>query len=134
MLAQAAESTPAVMFNSPLSREDIGLSSTARDKLAELLASEEEVDAIRIYVAGGGCGGMTYGMTFTDEKTAYDRVLAEDGLKIYVDAVALGYLKGVEIDFRDTPTGGSFVFNNVFQSTSGSGRCGGCGATGGGCG
>ena len=39
----------------------------------------------------------------------------------------------VEIDFVDRPAGASFVFNNVFASTGGSGTCGACGSAGGGC-
>ena len=45
-----------------------------------------------------------------------------------MDAVAFGYLHGVEIDFVTRPTGSSFVFNNVFMATGGSGGCTGCGA------
>ena len=52
---------------------------------------------------------------------------------IYVDAVALNYLRGVEIDYVERPTGASFVFNNAFAMTGGSGTCGACGAAGGGC-
>lgn len=91
------------------------------------------MEAVRIYVSGGGCGGMTYGITFTDRKTRFDKVLTHDGLSLYVDAVALNYLKGVEIDFESRPTGASFVFNNVFAATGGTGVCSACGAAGGGC-
>jgi len=120
-------------FGAPLAESDVLLTGDARVKLKELLDSEEDIDAIRVFVAGGGCGGMTYGMTFTDTMTEFDRALIDDGLKVYIDAVALNYLSGVEIDFKETPTGGSFVFNNVFQATGGSGTCGTCGAVGGGC-
>ena len=51
--------------------------------------------------------------------------------------VALNFLRGVEIDYATRETGATFVFNNVFQVTGGSGLCGACGAAvgaGGGCG
>ena len=60
-----------------------------------------------------------------------------DGFLFYVDVVALNFLQGVEIDYATRDTGATFVFNNVFQSTGGSGLCGACGAAvgaGGGCG
>ena len=76
---------------------------------------------------------MTYGMTFTDRQSDFDCVLEDSGVKLYVDAVALNYLRGVEIDYVDRPMGASFVFNNVFASTGGSGVCRTCGAAGGGC-
>ncbi len=117
-----------------LTSEDVHLTPAAEAKMAELFAETDDgLEAIRVFVSGGGCGGMTYGMTFTDTRTPYDCVLEANGFKLYVDAVALNYLRGVEIDFVDRPMGASFVFNNVFQAVGGSGVCGACGAAGGGC-
>ena len=122
-------------FAQSLGESDIRLTPAANEKMAELFNDiDEDLDAIRVFVSGGGCGGMTYGMTFTDSKTPYDCELKADGFNLYVDAVALNYLRGVEIDYVERPTGASFVFNNVFAATGGSGTCGACGAAGGGCG
>lgn len=132
-----AETTPAFR---PLVREDeVRITEAAREQLTQLFqqVDDEDVEAIRIFVGGGGCAGMRYGMTFTDFKTDYDKVLAQQGFQIYVDTVAMHYLRGVEIDYVERPTGASFVFNNVFAATGGSGTCGRCGAAvgaGGGCG
>ena len=118
-----------------LTETDLSLTAAAREKMLELFSQVEDDDlqAIRVFVSGGGCGGMGYGMTFTDTRTEYDVVRSEAGFDIYVDAVALNFLRGVEIDYVERPTGASFVFNNVFASTGGSGTCGACGAAGGGC-
>lgn len=118
-----------------LAEGDLSLTPAARLKMAELFGQVEDDDlrAIRVFVSGGGCGGMGYGMTFTDNRTEYDRVRQEEGFEIYVDAVALNYLRGVEIDYVERPTGASFVFNNAFAMTGGSGTCSACGAAGGGC-
>jgi iron-sulfur cluster insertion protein len=118
-----------------LSESDVSLTPAARAKMSELFTQVEEDDlqAIRVFVSGGGCGGMGYGMTFTDKQTEYDYVRREEGFNVYVDAVALNYLRGVEIDYVERPTGASFVFNNAFAMTGGSGTCGACGAAGGGC-
>ena len=122
-------------FRTDLSDAEIMLTGIAQEKMAELFTdADDDIEAIRVYVSGGGCGGMTYGMTFTDSRSEYDTVREYDALKIYIDAVALGFLKGVEIDYVDKPTGASFVFNNVFASTGGSGACGACGSSSGGCG
>jgi len=122
-------------------------------------AEDDDLKAIRVFVSGGGCGGMGYGMTFTDSQTEYDCTRKEEGFEIFVDAVALNFLRGVEIDYVERPTGASFVFNNAFSMSGGSeidyverptgasfvfnnafsmsggsGTCGGCGgASGGGC-
>ena len=113
--------------------DEVKVSPAALEKLIELLDSEEDVNGVRIFVSGGGCGGMTYGMTFSDAPTQYDSLLEKDGMTMYVDAVALNYLSGVEIDYVEQGMGASFVFKNVFAATGGSGSCGSCGAAGGGC-
>jgi len=118
-----------------LSESDVSLTPAARAKMTELFsqAEDDDLQAIRVFVSGGGCGGMGYGMTFTDKQTEYDYTRQEEGFNVYVDAVALNYLRGVEIDYVERPTGASFVFNNAFAMTGGSGTCGACGAAGGGC-
>lgn len=103
---------------------ELRLSPAAEGKMAELLANAEpDIAGIRVFVSGGGCGGMTYGMTYAEEVTEYDSALEGDGYKIIVDAVALNFLSGCEIDFAQD----SFLFSNVFQAVGGSGMCGGCG-------
>ena len=123
-------------FSNTLSSEDIKLTPAALGVMQKLFADvdDEEIDAIRVFVSGGGCGGMTYGMTFTGDRNETDFIYEDNGVKVYVDAVALQYLRGVEIDYVENGVrGASFVFNNVFQATGGSGTCGSCGSAGGGC-
>ena len=124
---------PAAEFNTQLSNE-INVSPEAVKQLIALTENEDTVTGVRIFVSGGGCGGMQYGMTFVEQPTQFDTVWEKDGLKMYVDSVALSYLEGVEIDYQTQGAGASFVFKNVFMKTGGSGACGGCGAAGGGCG
>ena len=113
--------------------QDISITAEAGVQLANLFAQvdDDEIEAIRVYVAGGGCGGMTYGMTYADSRSNFDNVLDGEGFNLYVDSVALNFLRGVEIDFVERETGSTFVFNNVFQSTGGTGMCTACGASGG---
>ncbi len=114
--------------------DEIKVMPAAREKLVELLNSEDEINGVRIFVSGGGCSGMTYGMTFSEAPGVHDSILEQDGLTLYVDAVALSFLSGVEIDFVQQGMGSSFVFKNAFAATGGSSTCGGCGSSGGGCG
>lgn len=122
-------------YSTNLAETDLALTAAAREKMLELFNQIEDDDmkAIRVFVSGGGCGGMGYGMTFTDSRSEYDCVRSEDGFDVYVDSVALNFLRGVEIDYVEKPTGASFVFNNAFAMTGGSGTCGACGSAGGGC-
>lgn len=116
-------------YSTRLSDADMRLSPAAQAKFAEMLAeADPEITGIRVFVSGGGCSGMTYDMTYADATgdKNYDSVLEGPGFKLYVDPIALNYLQGCEIDFRNS----SFVFNNVFKAVGGSGTCGGCGGGG----
>jgi len=121
-------------FQTDLTYDDLEVTPSAQSKLQEIISqSDEDVSAIRIYIGGGGCGGLSYGMTFTDEKSDFDTVQRFDGFNLYIDVVALNYLRGAQIDFVEEVGRERFVFNNVFADTGGTGACGGCGAAGGGC-
>ena len=122
-----------VQFNTQLT-DEITVSDEAVKQLLALTESEDGVNGVRIFVSGGGCGGMSYGMTFVEAPTEFDTTFEKDGLKVHVDAVALGFLEGVEVDYQGEGANASFVFKNVFANTSSGGTCGGCGAAGGGCG
>ena len=122
-------------FNSAMNENDITLTPAAQGVMRKLFddVEDDDITAIRLFVSGGGCSGMTYGMTFTGDKFDNDKIYDAEGFKVYVDSVAFNYLQGVEIDYAENGmNGASFVFNNVFAATGGSGACGGCGG-GGGC-
>ncbi len=119
-------------FKSQLT-DELKVSPEAIEQLIALTENEHGVNGVRIFVSGGGCGGMSYGMTFVEQPMATDCVLEQGGMKIYIDPVALGFLEGVEIDFKTQGVNRSFVFKNVFAKTGGAGTCGACGAAGGGC-
>ena len=131
--AKPAASVGSDSFQASLTVSDLEVTQPAQDKLHEIVTqTDEDVSAIRIYISGGGCGGMSYGMTFTDEQSDFDTTLQFDGFKVLVDVVALNYLKGAQIDYIQEAGRERFVFNNVFAETGGSGVCGGCGSAGGG--
>lgn len=119
-----------IAYSSEIS-DEIKITPSAEKKLAELLAEADPgIQAIRVYVSGGGCDGMEYGITFAEEPNRFDNTLEGDGYKLFVDSIALSYLEGSEIDFSQQGANASFVFNNVFQAVGGSGGCSGCGGGG----
>ena len=131
--AKPAVASGSDFFQASLTQNELEVTQSAQDKLQEIISqTDEDVSAIRIYISGGGCGGLSYGMTFTDEQGAFDTTLQFDGFKVLVDVVALNYLKGAQIDYVQEVGRERFVFNNVFAETGGTGVCGGCGAAGGG--
>jgi iron-sulfur cluster insertion protein len=109
-----------------LSDKDITLTAPAQAKMAELVQQvEDDIKGIRVYAAPGGCSGMSFGMTFTDQINDNDGLLECEGFNVIVDMPTLQHVRGVEIDFADQGGAPSFVFNNL-QPVASAGGCGGC--------
>ena len=116
----------------------VNMTPTAVDKVRELLAQENDPSlALRVFVAGGGCSGLQYGMTL-DEEQEGDTVIPLSGIKILVDEMSMGYIDGSEIDYVDSLMGAGFTVNNPnavsscgcghsFKPASGGGEARSCG-------
>ena len=113
-----------------LNDTDITLTDPAQGKMAELLGQvEDNVHGVRVFAQPGGCSGVSFGMTFTDQLNDDDAVREYEGVKVIVDAGTLEHIRGVEIDFVDAGDGDArFVFNNL--QPIGGGGCGTCGSQG----
>jgi iron-sulfur cluster assembly accessory protein len=90
----------------------ITMTPTAAGKVRELLQQENDPTlGLRVFVAGGGCSGLQYGMTL-DEEQEGDTVISMEGIKVFVDDMSVGYINGSEIDFVDSLMGAGFTVNN----------------------
>lgn len=90
----------------------ITMTPTAAEKVRELLKQENDPSlALRIFVAGGGCSGLQYGMTL-DEEQEGNTVISEADFKVLVDEMSLGYITGSEVDYVDSLMGAGFTVNN----------------------
>jgi iron-sulfur cluster assembly accessory protein len=68
---------------------------------------------LRVFVSGGGCSGLQYGMTFDDEVREDDSVWDAHGLRLMVDPVSARYLDGASIDYQqDNMLAGAFKIDN----------------------
>lgn len=68
--------------------------------------------ALRVFVAGGGCSGLQYGMAFEETPQDYDTVVEMQGVRLVVDPTSLTYLYGSTIDYVDNLMGGGFRIDN----------------------
>lgn len=68
--------------------------------------------ALRVFVSGGGCSGMQYGMAFEGETRDYDSVVEVEGVRLVIDPTSLMYLQGATIDYVDSLMGGGFRIEN----------------------
>jgi iron-sulfur cluster insertion protein len=91
----------------------ITVTEAAASKIKDLLAEENKADSgLRVFVQGGGCSGFQYGLMIEESGGVGDQTYESNGIKLYVDPVSLSYLKGAEVDFVDTITGGGFTIKN----------------------
>ena len=74
--------------------------------------------ALRVFVSGGGCSGMQYGMAFQEEPESGDTVVSTDGIRLLVDPNSMMYLRGVTIDYVDSLIGGGFRIDNPNAASS----------------
>jgi iron-sulfur cluster assembly accessory protein len=89
------------MFN-VIDKTSITLTEAAAAKVKEIIEAQGQAGAgLRVYVAGGGCSGFKYGMALDNEPAADDEVYESGGVKVFVDAMSLPYLKGASIDYVD---------------------------------
>jgi len=90
----------------------ITLTPAAAEKVRELLDAESDTNlGLRIFVAGGGCSGMQYGMTL-DEAQEGDVTLDLHGIRVLVDEMSAGYIADSEVDYVDSLMGAGFTVNN----------------------
>lgn len=68
--------------------------------------------SLRVFVSGGGCSGLQYGMAFEQEPRDFDAVVETEGVKLVVDPTSLMYLQGATIDYVDSLMGGGFRIDN----------------------
>jgi iron-sulfur cluster assembly accessory protein len=89
------------------------VTETASMRLAAMMREKELAGyALRVFVAGGGCSGLQYGMTFDDEMREGDNEFYAGELRVVVDPISAGYLMGASIDFVDSLMGGGFKIDN----------------------
>jgi iron-sulfur cluster assembly protein len=91
----------------------VTLTSEALLQLRTLLARENNPGlALRVFVSGGGCSGLQYGMAFDDVVRPMDEVVEQDGVRVLVDEMSAPYIRGSEIDYVDSLMGAGFTVHN----------------------
>ena len=93
--------------------QTVEITATAADTVRNLLVSKNVPDyGLRVFVSGGGCSGMQYGMALEAEARPYDHVISQDDIKIFIDPTSMMYLNGATIDYEDSIMGGGFKIEN----------------------
>ncbi len=103
----------------------MNLTDAAQSKLKQLLQERNIPNyGLRVFVAGGGCSGLQYGMAFEAVARDFDTVVDQNGVKLFIDPTSMMYLAGASVDYVDGLMGAGFKIENPNATAS----CG-CGSS-----
>jgi iron-sulfur cluster assembly protein len=95
----------------------ITLTDRAAERVKSIMAkSETPKIGIRLGVKNGGCAGMEYTMDYAEEKQPLDEMVEDKGVTILIEAKAVLFLLGTEMDWEEDKLSAGFRFNNPNQT------------------
>lgn len=105
----------------------VSMTERAAGEVKRILSEQSlpEETMLRVGVAGGGCSGFQYSLTFDSKRDeAIDEMYDYHGVKVVIDKKSSLYLDGTSVDFYEGLEKRGFVFNNPNATKS----CG-CGSS-----
>ncbi len=93
----------------------VTLTDAAAMRVREIMR-EQGVGFLRVGVTNGGCAGMEYVMDYVEAREPLDELVEDNDVQIVVDAKAVLFLLGCQVDYEVTPLHEKFVFNNPNQT------------------
>ncbi|MFM7321528.1 MAG: iron-sulfur cluster insertion protein ErpA [Armatimonadota bacterium] len=92
----------------------ISLTERAAQEVRDILEQQGNPEGIRlrVYVAGGGCSGLQYGLALDESIDEDDRIYADNGIEVILAPMDVRYLQGAIVDYVTTPMGGGFKVEN----------------------
>ena len=90
----------------------IKVSSSASEKIFQLIEREEKGDFLRIRITGGGCNGLSYKMKFVREPKEGDIYVLSNNVEVLIDTKTALYLRGTLLEYSDKLVAGGFKFTN----------------------
>ena len=98
---------------SEVQTSSVQLTEAAVTRVRRLLQERNVPDhALRVFVSGGGCSGLQYGMALEGQPRDDDLRFSFDDVRVVIDPVSIDYLGGATIDYVDEVMGGGFRIEN----------------------
>ncbi|NBR78911.1 MAG: iron-sulfur cluster assembly accessory protein [Alphaproteobacteria bacterium] len=95
----------------------ITLTERAAARVKHIMAkSETPMLGVRLGVKNGGCAGMEYTMDYAEEQLPLDEMVEDKGVTIFIEAKAVLFLLGTEMDYEEGLLSSGFTFNNPNQT------------------
>lgn len=109
----ATATVRAVKFKKLLpSRAALVLTSSAVNRIKEILDGKNEYIGLKIGVRQRGCNGLSYTLDYATQKDKMDEEVVQDGVRVIIDKKAQLTLLGTEMDYVQNNLSSEFVFNN----------------------
>lgn len=96
----------------PTEQNVIKLTESAINAVKSAMKNDANINGIRFAIVSGGCQGLTYSVDYIKEADPADVHCEQDGVNIYIAPNAVLFLENMEVDYKTSPMGASFVFNN----------------------
>lgn len=91
----------------------VTVTAKAAEKIQEFMKEEtQHPEYLRVYVQGGGCSGLSYGMGFETKPEEDDIIIEENGVKLLIDSYSQDHLQGANVDYIESLMGSGFKINN----------------------
>ncbi|XP_073044284.1 iron-sulfur assembly protein IscA-like 2, mitochondrial [Primulina eburnea] len=102
------------------SPDDLHLTDSCVRRMKELQADEGHEKLLRLSIEAGGCSGFQYKFSLDDTISGDDRVFEQDGVKVVIDKISHGFVKGATVDFAEE------LIRSAFQVSKNPSAVGGC--------
>jgi iron-sulfur cluster assembly protein len=94
-------------------RKALTLTDAAAERIKTLIErSEKPVLGLRVGVSNKGCSGMSYSIEYVTEEKPFEDKVEDKGVRLYIDPMALMFIVGSEMDYREDKLQAGFVFEN----------------------
>ncbi|MEZ5844001.1 MAG: Fe-S cluster assembly scaffold SufA [Hyphomicrobiaceae bacterium] len=94
------------------------LTEAAARRIQAIMATKPDAVGLRVGVKKGGCAGMEYTLEWASEVGRFDEVVEDKGAKVLIDPMAVLYLLGTVMDYRQDRLSSGFVFDNPNQTSA----------------
>ena len=117
--------TSSVTEQATTASEKFAISDSAANRIAKIAEMEGNPELmLRITISGGGCSGFQYGFKLDDTSTDDDLMFENNGTRVIIDDMSLGFVEGGIVDFKEDLGGSYFQIINPNATAS----CG-CGSS-----
>jgi iron-sulfur cluster assembly protein len=105
----------------PAAPLSVSITAKAAKKVRSFAEKEglaEETFGLKVGVKGGGCSGLTYVLSIDPGPGAEDKIIEDQGVRLFIPKKSFVFLAGTELDFSDGLNGKGFTFANPNAKTT----------------